>query len=170
MFNAPRRPNGQTLSSSAFISSSTGSSYPDPLAQSTPNPSYGEVDPWSAVPSPARSGTPRRESQEIVPAESTAVVSGGREGLNAFFSTSRPPSTGTRLADDACVGDPPPLYLSLLDQMDPSSTGTVSLASVHRTLSTSKLPAATIEKVRLYHPSQNRSVERRLTTAFRLST
>lgn len=88
MFNAPRRPNGQSLSSSAFISSSTGSAYADPLAQSTPNASYGEVDPWSAAPSPARSGTPRRESQEAVPAEGGggASVAGGREGLNAFFS------------------------------------------------------------------------------------
>lgn len=100
MFNAPRRPNGQSLSSSAFISSSTGngggggvgggSSYIDPLAQSTPNPSYGEVDPWSAVPSPARSGTPRRESQEAVRVGGgDGVVAGGREGLNAFFSESR---------------------------------------------------------------------------------
>jgi hypothetical protein len=48
------------------------------------------------------------------------------------------------------AGDPPPLYLSILDQMDPSSTGSVSLAAVHRTLSTSKLPAATIEKVSPY--------------------
>jgi sorting nexin-8 len=46
------------------------------------------------------------------------------------------------------IGDPPPLYLSILDQMDPSSTGTVSLSAAHRVLSTSKLPAATIEKVR----------------------
>jgi hypothetical protein len=45
------------------------------------------------------------------------------------------------------LDDPPPLYLSLLDQMDPSSTGTVALAMVQRTLSTSKLPASTIEKV-----------------------
>jgi hypothetical protein len=58
----------------------------DPLAQSTPNPSYGEVDPWSAVPSPARSGTPRRESQEVI--NTGSVLQGGREGLNAFFSTS----------------------------------------------------------------------------------
>jgi hypothetical protein len=56
----------------------------DPLAQSTPNPSYGEVDPWSAVPSPARSGTPMRESQEVV--NTGSVLGGGREGLNAFFS------------------------------------------------------------------------------------
>jgi len=48
---------------------------------------------------------------------------------------------------DLMIGDPPPLYLSILDQMDPSSTGTVSLAAAHRVLSTSKLPAATIEKV-----------------------
>jgi hypothetical protein len=60
----------------------------DPLAQSTPNPSYGEVDPWSAVPSPARSGTPRRESQEVI--NTGSVLQGGREGLNAFFSTSKP--------------------------------------------------------------------------------
>jgi hypothetical protein len=86
MFNAPRRPTGQHLSSSAFISSSSGSNYMDPLAQSTPNPSYGEVDPWSAVPSPVPSGTPRRESQEVVGTGS--VLSGGREGLNAFFSES----------------------------------------------------------------------------------
>jgi len=46
------------------------------------------------------------------------------------------------------IGDPPPLYLSILDQMDPTSTGTVSLSAAHRVLSTSKLPAATIEKVR----------------------
>ena len=94
MFNAPRRPNGQSLSSSAFISSSTGgaggggSSYADPLAQSTPNVGYGEVDPWSAAPSPARSGTPRRESQEVVQVGGSegGAVAGGREGLNAFFS------------------------------------------------------------------------------------
>ena len=48
------------------------------------------------------------------------------------------------------IGDPPPLYLSILDQMDPSSTGSVSLSAAHRVLSTSKLPAATLEKV---HPS-----------------
>lgn len=92
MFNAPRRPNGQSLSSSAFISSSTGGAGSDPLAQSTPNPSYGEVDPWSAVPSPARSGTPRRESQEVIRAGGdgvVAAVAGGREGLNAFFSEFR---------------------------------------------------------------------------------
>ena len=47
------------------------------------------------------------------------------------------------------TGDPPPLYLSLLDQLDTSTSGEVSLSSVHRLLSTSKLPAATIEKVRL---------------------
>ena len=47
------------------------------------------------------------------------------------------------------IGDPPPLYLSILDQMDPSSTGSVPLSAAHRVLSTSKLPAATLEKV---HP------------------
>jgi len=86
MFNAPRRPAGNHLSSSAFISPSSGSNYMDPLAQSTPNPSYGEVDPWSTVPSPAPSGTPRRESQEVV--NTGSVLGGGREGLNAFFSAS----------------------------------------------------------------------------------
>lgn len=103
MFNAPRRPNGQSLSSSAFISSSVGgSSYADPLAQSTPNvnanASYGEVDPWSAVPSPARSGTPRGvDTQDIVvpstePAAAAvmaAAAPGSRDGLNAFFSKSK---------------------------------------------------------------------------------
>lgn len=44
-------------------------------------------------------------------------------------------------------GDPPALYLSLLDQLDPSTLNEVSLSSVHRLLTTSKLPAATIEKV-----------------------
>jgi sorting nexin-8 len=88
MFNAPRRPTGQHLSSSAFISSASGSNYIDPLAQSTPNPSYGEVDPWSAVPSPARSATPRTESQEVVSTGSLLNGGSGREGLNAFFSES----------------------------------------------------------------------------------
>jgi sorting nexin-8 len=88
MFNAPRR-GTQQLSSSAFISSSSGSSYPDPLAQSTPNVGYGEVDPWSAVPSPARIATPRTESQEVVttaPANTAGATGAGRAGLNAFFS------------------------------------------------------------------------------------
>ena len=142
MFNAPRRPTGNHLSSSAYIAPSSGSNYMDPLAQSTPNPSYGEVDPWSAVPSPAPSGTPRRESQEVV--NTGSVLVGGREGLNAFFSMFNYRVWGVELM----IGDPPPLYLSILDQMDPSSTGTVSLAAAHRVLSTSKLPAATIEKVR----------------------
>jgi hypothetical protein len=57
------------------------------------------------------------------------------------------PSLETRKERAYQIGDPPPLYLSILDQMDPSSTGSVSLSAAHRVLSTSKLPAATIEKV-----------------------
>ena len=60
MFNAPRQPNGPPISSSSFVSPSSSSTYADPLAQSTPNPGF-EVDPWSAVPSPARTGTPRTD-------------------------------------------------------------------------------------------------------------
>jgi hypothetical protein len=86
MFNAPRRGTAQHLSSSAFISSSSGSGYADPLAQSTPNVSYGEVDPWSAAPSPARTATPRADSEEVIAPAPSGMVQ-GRAGLNAFFST-----------------------------------------------------------------------------------
>lgn len=44
--------------------------------------------------------------------------------------------------------DPPALYVSLLDQLDTSGIGEVSLAAVHRLLGTSKLPAVVVEKVR----------------------
>ncbi|RSH95368.1 Sorting nexin mvp1 [Saitozyma podzolica] len=113
MFNAPRRMGGATLAQSAFLNSSAGgNTYTDPLASSTPNPaSFGDVDPWSAAPSPARSGTPRRDSldEESVQAQS-------------------PPAVPARPARAVNVGE-------------------VSLSSVHRLLSTSKLPAATVEKI-----------------------
>lgn len=81
---------GGNLASSAFISSSTsnGSSF-DPLAASMPNASasFGEVDPWSAVPSPARSGTPRRDSDiPVPPAMGNGMESStGREGMNGLL-------------------------------------------------------------------------------------
>lgn len=147
---------GSNLASSAFIapSSNIAASF-DPLASSTPNPgTYGEVDPWSAVPSPSRSGTPRRDSIEVNDGERERFASvrnegnggGGlsREGLNAFMSGSLRLRIGQLLR---AAGDPPTLYLSLLDQLDPSTTGQVSLASVHRVLATSRLPAATVERV-----------------------
>ena len=43
--------------------------------------------------------------------------------------------------------DPPALYLSLLDSLDPQPSGTIPLSSVHRLLSTSRLPASTIEHI-----------------------
>ncbi|ORY26233.1 hypothetical protein BCR39DRAFT_470616 [Naematelia encephala] len=137
MFNAPRRTAGTSLASSAFLnnSSSGGVGGFDPLAQSTPIPStsgFGEVDPWSAVPSPALSGTPRREevndAELALPVPSNGSIT-AREGLNQFIS------------------DPPSLYLSLADQLDPSGSGYISLASVQRLFLTSRLPASTVEKI-----------------------
>jgi sorting nexin-8 len=45
------------------------------------------------------------------------------------------------------VADPPASYLALKDSVDASSTGQISLTSLHRLLSTSQLPAATIERI-----------------------
>jgi hypothetical protein len=101
MFNAPRRTN-PSLAQSAFFNSAS-SSYPDPLASSTPNPGtagYGDVDPWSGLPSPTRSGTPRRDSEEEaitqpnfspspgVIGDAARADAGGDEGggLNGFIS------------------------------------------------------------------------------------
>jgi sorting nexin-8 len=43
--------------------------------------------------------------------------------------------------------DPPALYLSLLDSLEPQPSGTIPLSSVHRLLSTARLPASTIEHI-----------------------
>ena len=48
---------------------------------------------------------------------------------------------------DPFADDPPPLYLSLLDSLDPPPSGVLPLASVHRLLSTSRLPASTLEHI-----------------------
>ncbi|WWD21073.1 hypothetical protein CI109_105554 [Kwoniella shandongensis] len=134
MFNAPRRMGGASLAQSSLLNSTSSSPYADPLASSAPLPggpsSFGDLDPWSAAPSPARSETPRRDSagEEIVPGIGGTGLGGGKEGLNEL------------------INDPPALYVSLLDQLDPSSIGEVSLSSVHRLLATSKLPAITVEK------------------------
>nr|XP_031862306.1 uncharacterized protein CI109_002271 [Kwoniella shandongensis]KAA5529378.1 hypothetical protein CI109_002271 [Kwoniella shandongensis] len=135
MFNAPRRMGGASLAQSSLLNSTSSSPYADPLASSAPLPggpsSFGDLDPWSAAPSPARSETPRRDSagEEIVPGIGGTGLGGGKEGLNEL------------------INDPPALYVSLLDQLDPSSIGEVSLSSVHRLLATSKLPAITVEKI-----------------------
>ncbi|KAK1922470.1 hypothetical protein DB88DRAFT_495217 [Papiliotrema laurentii] len=132
MFNAPRRMGGN-LTSSAFLSSPASSPTFDPLASTVPNPSssYGEVDPWSSSPNFARSGNVRRESEEVIP---PAVGNGaesalGRGGLSALLD------------------DPPPLYLSLLDSLDPPPGGAIPLSSVHRLLAASRLPASTVERI-----------------------
>ncbi|KAK6904423.1 hypothetical protein I203_105236 [Kwoniella mangroviensis CBS 8507] len=132
MFNAPRRMGGGSLSSSAFLTSPglSSSGYNDPLASTVPAPGaggFGDVDPWSAVPSPARSGTPRASVDEI--RDGISGGSAGREGLNGL------------------INDPPAIYVSLFDQIDTSSAGHVSLASVQRLLTTSRLPALTVEKI-----------------------
>ncbi|WVQ93322.1 hypothetical protein IAU59_000390 [Kwoniella sp. CBS 9459] len=138
MFNAPRRMGGQPLSTSTFLTSPglSSSGYMDPLASSMPAPAaagFGDMDPWSAAPSPARSGTPRGSIEEIREGITAGgagnAVKSGRESLNGL------------------INDPPSVYVSLLDQLDPSGTGHVSLASVHRLLATSKLPALTVEKI-----------------------
>jgi sorting nexin-8 len=86
MFNAPRRMGGPTLAQSAFFNSAGGSNaYSDPLASSTPNPaSYGDVDPWSAVPSPARSETPRVDSVEEN-VEGREPADPARDGLSGLI-------------------------------------------------------------------------------------
>ena len=100
MFNAPRRMNGPPLASSAFLtpSSTTNGTYADPLASSMPNPGgapfgEGEVDPWSSAPSPAPSGTPRRDlvddGDTPVPPAASSLGIPGKEGLNALISMSR---------------------------------------------------------------------------------
>ncbi|OCF31380.1 sorting nexin MVP1 [Kwoniella heveanensis BCC8398] len=138
MFNAPRRMGGQPLSSSSFLTSPglSSSGYMDPLASSMPAPAaagFGDMDPWSAVPSPARSGTPRGSIEEI------------REGITAGGAGNG--ATTGREGLNGLINDPPAVYVSLLDQLNPSGTGHISLASVHRLLATSKLPALTVEKI-----------------------
>ncbi|KAK8843408.1 hypothetical protein IAR55_007065 [Kwoniella newhampshirensis] len=137
MFNAPRRMGGPALAQSSLLKSTSSSAYADPLASSAPLPGgsgFGDLDPWSAAPSPARSETPRRDSagEDIVPGVGAGIGSGlggGREGLNGL------------------IDDPPALYASLLEQLDPNNLGEVSLSSVHRLLATSRLPAITVEKI-----------------------
>ncbi|WWC91329.1 uncharacterized protein L201_006272 [Kwoniella dendrophila CBS 6074] len=136
MFNAPRRMGGGSISSSAFLTSPglSSSAYNDPLASTVPAPGmsgFGDVDPWSAAPTPARSGTPRDSIEEIREgiAGTSTSISGGREGLNGL------------------INDPPPLYVSLFDELDTTGTGQASLASVQRLLSTSRLPASTVERI-----------------------
>ncbi|WVW79221.1 hypothetical protein I302_101187 [Kwoniella bestiolae CBS 10118] len=136
MFNAPRRMGGGSLPSSAFLTSPglSSSGYNDPLASTVPAPGmtggggFGDVDPWSAAPSPARSGTPRRVVEDITDGI-TAGPGAGREGLNGL------------------INDPPAIYVSLFDQVDSSRTGHVSLPSVQRLLTTSRLPALMVEKI-----------------------
>lgn len=87
MFNAPRR-TVPSLAQSAFLNSAS-SSYPDPLASSTPNPGtagYGDVDPWSGLPSPTRTGTPRRDSEEdaVTQITTNGVGGGGASGSNGL--------------------------------------------------------------------------------------
>ncbi|KIR58232.1 sorting nexin MVP1 [Cryptococcus bacillisporus CA1873] len=117
MFNSPR-----PMASSY--------NYTDPLSNSTAAGAvFGELDPWSSAPSPAGSATPAR---------TTASVSGGRNGTE----------DGSKEEGlNGLINDPPALYVSLLDQLDANGTGEVSLASVHRLLNTSKLPAVVVEKI-----------------------
>ncbi|KAK4685287.1 hypothetical protein P7C73_g4873, partial [Tremellales sp. Uapishka_1] len=148
MFNAPR-PTVPSMASSAFFNSTLSSnSNIDPLARSTPNPgpsSFGDLDPWSSAPSPARSSTPQREQRE----PAVEVSTGSADGLNALMG--EPGDTidhSHGCADNQILkADPPSQYTVFFDALDPSTTNELPLSSVHRLLSTSNLPAGTIEKV-----------------------
>ncbi|OXB36473.1 sorting nexin MVP1 [Cryptococcus neoformans] len=117
MFNSPR-----PMASSY--------SYTDPLSNSAAAGTvFGELDPWSSAPSPAGSTTPARTTASASEGRNVAANGSKEEGLNGL------------------INDPPALYVSLLDQLDTSGIGEVSLAAVHRLLGTSKLPAVVVEKI-----------------------
>lgn len=147
MFNAPR-----PMASSY--------SYTDPLSNSAAaGAAFGELDPWSSAPSPAGSVTPARATASASEGRNIAANGNKEEGLNGLISecTGHQLALVVRAANIAAsetltlatmADDPPALYVSLLDQLDTSGTGEVSLAAVHRLLGTSKLPAVVVEKVR----------------------
>lgn len=54
---------------------------------------------------------------------------------------------GTYGSHSSYTDDPPPVYLSLLDSLDPSPSGVIPLSAVHRLLATSRLPASTVEHI-----------------------
>ncbi|EIW66873.1 hypothetical protein TREMEDRAFT_34173 [Tremella mesenterica DSM 1558] len=126
---------GQLLSSSFLTPAANSNNNFDPLVRSTPNVAYGDVDPWSASPLPG----PRPVSTTTTP----KLPADGQEGTPS--DDIRPSSSKDGL--NGLIEDPPAIYLSLLDSLDPSPSGDLSLASVHRLLATSQLPASTVEKI-----------------------
>lgn len=166
MFNAPRRTNPSLSQSAFFQTTSTPSGgYVDPLAASLPAPGgdsgsgFGDVDPWSGMASPVRSGTPgsapiaeRRDSagDALVP-PSGVIVEDAYTRLPGQVSRGGGGGGGGDGLKEL-MADPPALYVTLLDQVDTTPSGEIPLSSVQRLLSSAQLSAATLEKVCLVLP------------------
>lgn len=46
------------------------------------------------------------------------------------------------------------MYISVMEQLDPSHSGELSLPAIQRMLATAGLPASTVEKVRPHHSAR----------------
>ncbi|TFK73756.1 hypothetical protein BDN72DRAFT_886694 [Pluteus cervinus] len=119
MFNAPRPAQRYTATNGLGL----GGSYVEdnPLAGST----YDDgLDPWSAAPSPAHTPVPQVQQ----PQQQQLPSKGGFSSVIA----------------DATV---PYIYLRAFAAVDPENTGETSVSALSRVLSTSALPASTIDKI-----------------------
>lgn len=137
--NTPRA--ASSFPGSGLMSQSTGG-FADPLA--TTGGGFGDVDPWSGTQSPARAETPQSSI------EAGLNTGNGGDGTAASVSTpaldaliGTPPFPSLPLT----VGDPPESYIALFRQLEPGMSGKVSIPAIQRLLSTSRLPASTVEKV-----------------------
>lgn len=130
MFNVSRSPTANGLHSS-FVSTS------DPLAASTY--SNDDLDPWSAQPTPALA-----ESRPQV--ESFGVL--GKCFVKCFVISSDA-SGGSLSQHDNLAGEAqiPTIYHQAFNAVDSLGTGFVSVNALQRVLSTSGIPASSIEQI-----------------------
>ena len=125
MFNAPRpaqRYTGSTSMGGSFVDS-------NPLSSSV----YDDgLDPWSSAPSPVPTPIPQ------APASVFSAVIGQFNLLSLLLLLN------VKIAADATV---PSIYHRSYAAVDPMNTGETSVNALSRVLSTSSLPASTIDRV-----------------------
>lgn len=143
MFNAPRPTQAYGISSSAV---SFGGSFVDenPLAAST----YDGLDPWSVAPTP---------SPPPVPSIFTNAIG---MCFSRFLYIPKMLSKESDLAQwgfmaGAAEATIPAIYHQSFGTVDPTNSGETSVNSLSRVLSTSLLPAATVDKVCLSPPARH---------------
>lgn len=146
MFNAPRTsPSAQRYNASNSILG--GFVDDNPLAASVFDD--GGLDPWSGIPS-----TPALPARTPLP--SMNIGSSGNDNLGVFAniigtedSIRSLHNRFTRSGFFAAGATVPAIYSKALASVDPTSTGETSVNALVRVLSTSALPASTIDKVPL---------------------